>query len=212
MTAPRHPAAVEVEGHTYLRDARGNLVPLTTVKPADLLMDEVVRGLIGRADVQSQALSEFKADAFDQVQALLGLMAQSYGTSMGGRKGNLTISSYDGLMKVQVQVADQIEFGPELHVAKTLIDECLTEWASGSGAELRAIVNRAFSVEKEGQINRNGLVMLTHVDIADERWKRAVEAIRESMRVIGSREYIRFYRRDRRDGPWKQVTLDLASA
>ena len=50
------------------------------------------------------------------------------------------------------------------------------------------------------------------VEIADERWKRAMDAIRESMRVIGSREYIRFYRRDRRDGPWKQVILDLASA
>lgn len=59
MTAARHPAAVEVEGHTYLRDARGNLVPLTTVKPADLLMDEVVRGLIGRAAVQSESLTAF---------------------------------------------------------------------------------------------------------------------------------------------------------
>lgn len=212
MTAARHPAAVDVGGDTYLRDARGNLVPLTTVKSSDLLMDEMVRGLLGRAVVQSQSLSAFKADAFDQVQALLGLMAQQFKTTMGGRKGNLTLTSYDGLMKVQVQVADQIEFGPELQVAKTLIDECLTEWASGSAAELRAIVNRAFSVEKEGQINRNELMMLTRVEITDERWQRAMDAIRESMRVIGSREYIRFYRRDRRDGPWKQVILDLASA
>lgn len=212
MTAARHPAAVDVGGDTYLRDARGNLVPLTTVKASDLLMDEVVRSLLGRAVARSLELTDFKTDAFDQVQALLGIMAQQHGTSMGGRKGNLTLTSYDGLMKVGVQVADQIEFGPELQVAKTLIDECLTEWASGSAAELRAIVNRAFSVEKEGQINRSELFMLLRVEIADERWKRAMDAIRESMRVIGSREYIRFYRRDRRDGPWKQVTLDLASA
>ena len=212
MTVARHPSAVDVGGDTYLRDAKGNLVPLTTVKTSDLLMDEVVRSLLGRATAKSAALTEFKTDAFDQVQALLGIMAQQHGTSMGGRKGNLTLTTYDGLMKVQVQVADQIEFGPELQVAKTLIDQCLTEWASGSAAELRAIVNRAFSVEKEGQINRSELFMLLRVEIADERWKRAMDAIRESMRVIGSREYIRFYRRDRRDGPWKQVILDLASA
>jgi len=212
VTAARHPASVDVGGDTYLRDAKGNLVPLTTVKTSDLLMDEVVRSLLGRAAAKSAALTEFKTDAFDQVQALLGIMAQQHGTSMGGRKGNLTLTSYDGLMKVQVQVADQIEFGPELQVAKTLIDQCLTEWASGSAAELRAIVNRAFSVEKEGQINRSELFMLLRVEIADERWKRAMDAIRESMRVIGSREYIRFYQRDRRDGPWTQVILDLASA
>lgn len=212
MSSGYQPAAIDVAGEMHMRDARGYLVPLTTIKPVDLLMDEVTRSLLRKASAHSDALTAFKVDAFAQVRAFMDLLAQHHATKLGGTKGNVTLTSYDGLFKVQVQVADVIELGPELQVAKSLIDECLTEWASGSGAELRAIVNRAFSVEKEGQINRNELLRLMQVNITDPRWVQAMEAIRASMRVIGSREYIRFYRRDRIDGAWQAVTLDLASA
>lgn len=212
MNGKVHPGVVDVAGEAHMRDSRGSLVPMTAIKPVDLLMDEAVRSMLGRAQAQSAAIATFKVDTFAQVRAFMALLAQHHGTKLGGTKGNVTLTSFDGMFKVQVQVADQIEFGPELQVAKGLIDECLTEWASGSGAELRAIVNRAFSVEKEGQINRHELLRLMQVNITDPRWVSAMEAIRGSMRVIGSREYIRFYRRDRIDGPWQAVTLDLASA
>lgn len=45
MTDRAHPAAIDVAGTPYLRDAKGALVPLASVKPADLLMDELVRGM-----------------------------------------------------------------------------------------------------------------------------------------------------------------------
>lgn len=212
MTEKRHPAAVEVGGEAYLRDAKGNLVPIATIKASDLLIDEAVRIIVARAREQSEMVKRFKADTFDEVASLLGLIAQDYGTTMGGKKGNLTLHTYDGCEKVQVQVADLFEFGPELQVAKVLIDECLTEWSAGSAVELRAIVNRAFSVEKEGQINRAELFLLLRAEIADERWQRAMQAIRDSMRVIGSRQYMRFYERDEADGPWRGVTIDMASA
>lgn len=207
-----HPGTVEVAGQMHMRDSRGALVPLTAIKPVDLLMDEVVRSLLGKASAQSAALIAFKADSFGQVRTFMDLLADHHGTKLGGTKGNVCLTSFDGLLQVRVQVADVIELGPELQVAKALIDQCLTEWASGSGAELRAIVNRAFSVEKEGQINRHELIRLMQVNITDERWVRAMEAIRSSMRVIGSREYIRFYRREHLKAEWQAVTLDLASA
>jgi hypothetical protein len=78
--------------------------------------------------------------------------------------------------------------------------------------ELRAIVNRVFSVEKEGQINRSELLQLLRINITDERWLRAMNAIRESMRVVGSREYVRFYRRETPEGQWRAITIDIASA
>jgi hypothetical protein len=34
------------------------------------------------------------------------LIAQEYGAKIGGAKGNRTYQSFDGLMKVQVQVAE----------------------------------------------------------------------------------------------------------
>jgi hypothetical protein len=212
MNDNAQPASVDVGGTLYLRDAKGSLVPLAAVKPADLLMDEAVRALIGKARKVSADLSAFKALAFENVGSLQALLAQNYGASIGGAKGNLTLLSFDGCQKVQVQVSDQLDFGPELQAAKALIDTCLTEWAASSGVELKAIVTRAFSVDKAGQINRAELFMLLRVDIQDERWVRAMDAIRDSIRVVGSRTYVRFYERDAPDGAWRAVPLDIAAA
>lgn len=211
MSATPHPAAVDVAGTPYLRDAKGALVPLASIKAADLLMDETVRGITRDAHDVSARIAAFKADCFARVGGLQALIAQEYGATIGGKKGNITLMTFDGCQKVQVQVADLVEFGPELQAAKALIDECLTEWASGGAVELRALVNRVFSVDKEGQINRAELFMLLRVEIADDRWKRAMDAIRDSIRIVGSRTYVRFYDRPAPDAAWRTISLDLAS-
>lgn len=44
----------------YLHDAKGNLVPLENVKPADKLQDETVRKVIGYARDLSAQVARFK--------------------------------------------------------------------------------------------------------------------------------------------------------
>ena len=209
---PTHPAAIDVGGQPYLRDAKGALVPLSVIKAGDLLMDELVRKVTASASSLHERLARFKIAAFNDVSEFQALLAQEYDTAIGGKRGNITLTSYDGCRKVQVQVADRFEFGPELQAAKSLIDECLSEWAADGRPEIRALVNRCFSVEKEGQINRTELFMLLRVEIHDERWQRAMQAIRESMRVIGSKSYMRFYERDQPDDAWRAISLDIAVA
>lgn len=212
MTDASHPAAVQVGDALYLRDAKGSLVPIEAVKPMDLLMDETVRAIITRAGVVSDQVSAFKRETFASIAALQELIAQLYSATLGGKKGNVTLTTIDGCMKVQLQVADLLEFGPELQAAKLLIDECLSQWSADSGVEIRALVNRVFQVNKEGKINRAELFMLMRVAIEDERWQQAMQAIRDSMRVIGSREYVRFYARPRPDAAWQAITVDIAAA
>jgi hypothetical protein len=207
-----HPAAIDVRGEAYLSNAKGALVPLAGIKPQDLLMDEVVRQLLTEAEDLSNRLAAFKRRAFESVASLQALLAQQYGATLGGAKGNIQLLTFNGCGRLQVQVADLVEFGPELQIAKALIDECLTEWAVGSAVQLRTLVNRVFQVGKDGQINRAELLMLLRYEFDDDRWNRAMDAIKDSMRVIGSREYIRFYKRPAADGQWRAITLDLASA
>lgn len=212
MSATSHPAAIDVGGLPYLRDPKGALVPIGAIKPADLLMDELVRRLLADAAAISEMLTAFKREVFENVSAHQALIAQEFGARIGGTKGNITLTTFDGTMRVLVQVSDQIEFGPEIQAAKSLIDECLNEWAATGGVELRALVNRVFQVDQQGTINRAEVFMLLRVQIEDLRWQRAMDAIRESMRVIGSKTYVRFQRRDAGDAPWRSVTLDMASA
>lgn len=208
--ASAHPATIDVNGKPYLHDAKGNLVPVETVKPTDLLMDETVRKITGFARELSAQMARFKGHTFEDVNSLQALFRQEYDAPLGGAKGNITLTTFDGLQRVQVQVADLIEFGPELQAAKALIDECLVDWSADSHAALRALVSRVFSVEKEGHINRAELFMLMRFEIDDERWVRAMKAIRDSIRVIGSKAYVRFYERGAADEPWQTISIDLA--
>lgn len=204
--------AVDVRGKLYMTDPKGALVPINLVKPVDRLMDELVRKMLTFAVDLNAQIGRFRRHSFDDVVSFQALIAQEYETNVGGTKGNITLTTFDGTQKVQIQVADLLEFGPELQAAKRLVDACLTEWSEGSGDELRAIVNRAFNVDKEGKINRAELFILLRVAIEDERWLRAMEAIRDSIRIIGSKTYIRFYQRPDGSAPWQAITIDLASA
>jgi hypothetical protein len=202
---------VEIAGRVYMPDSRGALVPRETVKPQHQLEDETVRKIIGFARALSAQIARFREHTMGDLSDFDALLAQHYGgRARGGVKGNRTYQSYDGRLKVQVQVAESIAFGPELQIAKGLIDECLTEWSGESRPEIAAVVTRAFDVDKEGRIDAAAIYSLLRLDIDDARWTRAQAAIREAMRVVGSKEYVRFYERDTPEGAWRAITVDLA--
>jgi hypothetical protein len=200
----------EHNGKLYVRDAHNALLPIERFNARDLLQDETVRMMTGFARDLSAQMTRFKRHSFADVEALQGVLEQEYGAKAGGAKGNIQLLSIDGKLKVQVQIADRIDFGPELQVAKTLIDECLMEWGAQSHEAIRALVNRVFSVEKAGLINRNELVSLLRLEIRDERWLQAMTAIRDSFRVIGTTAYVRFYEREDANAQWRVIPLDLA--
>lgn len=203
---------IDVGGNPHMRDAKGGLLPVSLIKPKDKLIDEQVRKVLGYASELSEQISRFKVHAYADLAALDAMLDQEYGVKIGGKKGNKTYMSFDGCKKIELRINDLIDFGPELHAAKSLIDECLNDWSEGSRPEIRAIVTRAFNTDKEGQINRGEIFMLLKLDIEDERWLRAMKALRDAIRVVGSKEYIRFGIRDSFDGEWTTVSIDLAKA
>lgn len=210
--APIPTGRVLIDGVEHILGPDGAKLPIGTVKPQNVMEDELVRSEMGHAVALSEQISRFLAHFQENLAAFEALLAEQYGATVGGKKGNKTLMSYDGLMKITVQVADNIQFGPELQIAKSLVDECLNDWTASAGDELKAVVTRAFNTDKEGQINRAALYSLLRLEIADDRWKRAMQAIRDAMRVVGSKSYVRFYRRVAADAPWEAVTIDLAKA
>lgn len=208
----RTDGVIVINGRQYIPDAKGSLVPLEMVKPQHKLEDETVRKIMAFALDLNQQIARFRDHTMVDLGTFDALLAQEYGAKIGGAKGNRTYQTFDGLMKVQVQVAELIDFGPELQIAKKLVDECLNEWSADSRPEIQALVSDAFDTDKEGKINRAKIFMLLRHSIEDERWMRAMDAIRDAMRVTGSKEYVRFYTREKPDGQWQAVTIDLAKA
>lgn len=203
---------VELAGQIYMPRADGAMVPLETVKEKDRLQDQAVRQLFAEALELSAKLSAFKCKAFADVDALQRLLEEKYKAPRGGDKGNVSLFSYDGLMRLQVQVADLIKFGPELQVARALLEECVAEWVEGARAELRMIVLDAFRLDKAGEIRTAAILGLRRYEIEDDRWKRAMTAIADSITVIGSKSYIRFSMRPTVKAAWSNVSLDIATA
>ena len=194
----------------YMRDARGRLVPVVLVKPEQLLEDALVRGLHAAAEKLSGQIREFRDTAFGEIDALLGLLADKYDVTLGGDRGNLTLDTFDGTLIVSVSIGDQLDLGPELQVAKQLIDGCIHRWSEGASIELQAIVNGAFDVDKKGKLNVGRILALRRYNIDDADWKKAMEAIGNAARVVSSKRYLRLHRKIG-DRPKEQVPLDLAS-
>lgn len=208
---PAPPATVPAG---YLMDAKGRMVPESAVRPHELLEDQTVRFIMGFACDLANQIRRFRAHTFANTETFLAMLREQYSVEKRGArgKGNLTFMSFDGLMKVQIQVAEHIAFGPELQVAREAFAACIADWTADAREELRVLVDQAFEADKEGNINREAVFRLLRVTFEDPRWKSAQDAIRDSIRVIGSKAYCRFYYRASQDAEWQAVPIDLAAA
>jgi len=195
----------------YMRNSVGLLAPIDKVKPQHKLEDELVRKLVGRAEVIHGMLLHFCGLALDEVDSFRELVAAEYGVSRGGSRGNITLTSYDGTLQVQITVNQNVSFGPELEAAKQLIDSCILRWSETSGSEVKALVQYAFQTNKKGKIDTARVLGLRQLEIDDPEWKRAMDAIADAVRHTASKTYPRIYRRDPIKGDLTPITLDMPS-
>ncbi len=202
----------EIEGTRYRELSDGSLKPESLVRAQDLLEDETVRRIMSFAVPLAAQTARFKDHTLGDIADFMAVMRQEYKATPGGTKGNVTLHSLDGLLKVQLRVADRLTFGPELQAAKDLVDAFLAEETANVSDVLKGLVMHAFRADQEGLVNRAELFRLLRHDIEDARWQEAMRAIKDSIRPIGSKEYVRFYRRATIASAWEPVVIDLASA
>lgn len=195
----------------YKQDPRGALIPLTAIKPIDLLRDEVVQEVVARVRAMSRELAALKTDVFQRIDDFVDLSAREFDVQLGGTKGNVSLRSFDGRYKVERAVAEYIVFDERLQVAKALIDECLREWTEGARTEIRALIDQAFQVDKEGRISTGRVLGLRRLNIADEKWEKAMQAINDAITVTGSKTYVRVYERVGNTERYLPIPLDIAA-
>jgi hypothetical protein len=141
------------------------LVPEANVKAIDKLRDQTVRQLHEKAKEIHELLKKFKVDGFADIASFIQISTDQYGAKVGGTKGNVSLMSFDGRLKIQRNIAETINFDERLQAAKQLIDECLEEWTEGSRDEIKVIINAAFNVDKKGEISTAKVLGLKRIDI-----------------------------------------------
>lgn len=209
---PVSDGVIRFDGGDYMRASDGSLMPVANIRAQDKLQDELVRKILGFALPLSETIARFVQHTFNDADDLVELLDQNYGVKRGGKAGNLTFTTFDQLMKVEVSRAKIIDFGPSLEQAKALVDEVLADLARNADDVLKGLVTRAFNIENGGLSNRAALLQLLRWEIADERWRRAMDAVRDAIEVKGTKRYVRIYHRASVDDAWVSVSLDAARA
>jgi hypothetical protein len=197
-------------------NSQGHHVPIELVKPEDLMKHEVALRMVDKAKEVQVLMAELKELAFSEVFAAKALIMEKYSAKVGGQKGNITLSSYDGKKAIKISVQEQIHFGPELEAAKALIDDCIEEWSEGGNQNIRALVEHAFQVNKEGSIDTGRVLGLRGVNMKNEAgntdpiWEKAMEAIADAVKVRSTASYVRFYEENPTTGKLETISLDFA--
>ncbi|MGD9861495.1 MAG: DUF3164 family protein [Marinobacterium sp.] len=194
----------------YMEDARGRLVPISSIKEIDMVRHDLVIEITNKAKELQKAIRDFKLNTLGDIEAFIDLSAEKYGVSVGGKKGNVSLLSFDGGLKVQRKIADRISFDERLQAAKVLIDQCLNRWSTGATSELKTIVEDAFRVDKEGKIQTKEVLKLRRHNFDDPEWLQAMEAISDSVQITGTQTYVNIYERDSLDAPYLSISLNMA--
>jgi hypothetical protein len=196
----------------YWEAADGSFVPPSRVKDVDKERDRVVRKLVERAQKLNEELAKFKADCFTDIAEFVQRSADDYQVVIRGAagKGNVSLVTFDGRLKVERAMADRIACDERLQVAQALIYNCIQNWQKGANKNLQALVAQAFKTDKDGNVSVSRLLELRRHAIDDPEWTKGMDAIADSMRVVASKAYVRFYVRNDATGQYDAVPLNMA--
>ena len=195
----------------YMEDMKGRLVPLDRVDEIDQTRDSLVREIVENAQKTREVLKGFKTKAMEDTQAFVELSGEQYGIKLGGKKGNVTLHSYDGRYRLERAMSDYIVFDERLQVAKKLIDECILFWTDGTRTEVKALVEHAFKTNSEGKVSTHKVLGLRQLKMNHEKWDMAMNAIAASMKVVETKAYLRIYERDENTGAYNPISLALSA-
>ena len=195
----------------YREDQQGRLVPEKLISQLDKERDELVRLLAEEGMKLSAELAAYKARAVAATQQFIDRSAAEYAAKLGGDKGNITMSTYDGRLRITLTTHDRMQFDERLQVAKALIDACVRRWTKNANANARMLIQDAFKVDRRGRLDTGRLLALRKLKIDDDQWKEAMRALSDAITVTRSRQYLRLQRRREGDGGYEPIHLSIAA-
>lgn len=193
----------------YRKNALGDLVPESRIKPIDLIRDELVRKVVANARIEQQQLASFKLQTMNEVEDFVDLSAEEYDVKYGGAKGNVTLTSFDGKYRIVRAKGEHRVFDERMQAGKAKLDEIINRRSEGADELIKALVERAFRVNKQGNIDVNQVLGLRSINEDDPEWTAAIDAMADSIQVVGTSSYLRVYERQE-DGAYKQISLDIS--
>lgn len=199
----------ELNGKVYYEDARGTLVPEEMIKPVDQLRDQLVGTVMNRMFKLKLDMESSKAQVLDDISTFMDLAASEHGVQFGGKKGNLTLATFDGKYRLSLKMSDRQSFTEGIYLGKELIDKCIEKWSNGANQNLKTVIDQAFQLNQSGRMDIRRILNLRRLDIDDPDWRKAMEIIGDAVQVETSKQHLLLYVRGK-DGNYVNQNMNLS--
>lgn len=191
------------DGH--VRNAKGWLMPVASVKQKDVLED----ALVERCHLMMAAVAEgcrmMRLGTHSECDALIGMIVADAGGDGATQVGKVTLQNLSATRRLLIDRRDTMAFGPEVAAARDKVMSCVRKWSDGANTNLVSLAMAAFQANGNGELSVSKVAALWRIECDDSEWQEAMTALKDSLRVAGQTTYIRMHERTDPDGKWELI-------
>lgn len=203
--------ARKTEKDGFMLDENGSFIRVGTIKEHDLEKDKLVRTMSRDAVVIHDEMRALKQKFALMMEKHIEHMGELYNVKIGGKKGNVSLTSFDKRLKIERTKQDRMTTNEHMLIATQLVDECLEGWSKGSNKNLQAFVRKYFRTDAKGNYSIADLQRVRKLELErpDPLWDKAMKALDNAIEHDFTATYFRaFYRDDA--GAYHAIPLDFA--
>lgn len=193
---------------SFMIDSAGHEVPTKYVSAYDKLRDRNVKKIVGCARNIRNNLESFVQNSIALLDQVAGLKETL------GEKGNLSVSSFDGLMRVSIRQRYNIFLDERVIKAREkmlgYINGVLTRVKPEDAAAMRIIVEEAFRVGANQMLSTAKVVQLLRMNIKNADWIDAQQILKDSLKPQKGKRYLTIETRPNMNHDFRSIRLDIA--
>jgi len=199
----------------YWTSATGQTVPYSFVPARDRKATKIINTQIKAAQAISEKLTALRSAA---LQAIVDFVAWSESENgvetIGGAKGNINLTSFDGLSQIRVRKPEYIEFDERLEQAKSIMFDYLDSLGNSPEAKIAiALCTEAFTTTRDGRVRADAVMAVDRrIRLDAPQWRQAMALLHESRMAIAAKTYVRFYTRPNTEADFALINLNIADA
>ena len=191
----------------YWKNAEGDLIPVSRIFPHEKRTDRLVESLHRRIEKLQEKIKTEKAAIAAGIQKYLDEVAAEHGEEW---EGGTSIFNFDKTKQIEVRLGKHFVTDERLNIAKKKIDSLIMKWSDGASDNIIALVNKAFKIDKKGNVDIKQIMGLRELKIKDKEWKEAMKIISDSITVDYSKTYFNF-RKKNKEGKLVPIPLNFSA-
>ncbi|MCK9185791.1 MAG: DUF3164 family protein [Candidatus Cloacimonetes bacterium] len=195
----------------YLTDQSGESIPKKYVQDYDVERQMELESVVKEWLAERERLEKLA----DRTMASASYLEALRGTAMAER-GNMQITSFDGLMQLEITTAWRIILDDRAIEAKHAMVEYIKKGLGdvknvAERQAVLAIIEDTFTPTQAGCLRNGMVVRLLNYKILAQEWQDACTLLRAAMQTIRGKSYLRVKTRTSTRADWEMIRLDMNS-